>query len=133
MAKLKLTSCDEWFSKYIRLRDADGNGEIRCCSCGKPVFWKESDAGHFIPRKHRKTRYHEKNVWAQCRACNRFDDGNPAGYAKFLVEKFGLQILDDLLKVSRGSTRWTQFEINNMRDKFKQRAKDLANQKGLIL
>jgi len=133
MAKLKLGDCDKWWSLYIRLRDADENGNIQCCSCQKEVFWKDSDAGHFISRKHRTTRYHEKNVHGQCRACNRFDDGNPPGYALFLIERHGIQILNDLQVASHGSTRWTQFEIDNMRDDFKIKAKQIATKKGLIL
>lgn len=34
---------DRIFSEYIRLRDADNNGYIRCISCGKIVFWKDTD------------------------------------------------------------------------------------------
>ncbi|HDY66584.1 MAG TPA: recombinase [Candidatus Scalindua sp.] len=139
MAKLKLSSCDEWWSLYIRARDCDESGMGRCCSCSKGVFWKDADAGHFISRRHRATRYNEKNVHLQCRACNRFDDGNPAGYALFLMRVYGNddyydeRVIIDLRVLSRGSTRWTQFEINSMRDDFKIKAKQLAKEKGLIL
>ena len=133
MAKLKFYDIDKWFSIYIRLRDADDDGNCRCCSCSKVGFWKEMDGGHFIPRQNKSTRFHEKNVFAQCRKCNRFDNGNPAGYAKFLLSRFGENILDELIQLSHQAKKWTQFEIDNMRDYYKQKAKELANEKGLIL
>ena len=35
------------------------------------------------------TRYSELNCNAQCRKCNRFDEGNSVGYRKGLIEKIG--------------------------------------------
>lgn len=84
---------DRVFSEYIRRRDADENGYIRCISCGKIVYWKDADAGHFVNRRHMSLRYDEKNVNAQCRSCNRFDEGNPIGYAEGLKRKYGSQVI----------------------------------------
>lgn len=133
MAKLKFYDLDKWHSLYVRLRDAGPSGDVSCCSCGKVVYWRDVDAGHFIPRQNKSTRYHENNVFGQCRKCNRFDNGNPAGYAKFLINKFGDGILDELIYISHQAKKRTQFEINNLRDYYKQKAKDLAEKKGLIL
>lgn len=47
------------------------------------------DAGHYVSRKHNTTLYHEKNVHAQCRLCNRYDEGNKSGYTIFLERKYG--------------------------------------------
>ncbi len=133
MAKLKFYDLDKWHSIYVRLRGANNDGNVPCCSCGKVVFWRDVDAGHFIPRQNKSTRYHEKNVFPQCRKCNRFDNGNPAGYAKFLINNFGDGILDELIYLSHQAKKWTQFEIDNMRDYYKQQAKELAKKKGLII
>jgi len=132
MAK-KLHDADRWFSLYIRLRDADELGQIRCCSCGKELYWRDCDAGHFIPRQHRSTRYHDKNVHAQCRKCNRFDNGNPGGYSLFMLKSYGVKTIENLTELSHKAAKWTTFEINNLRDNFKQKAKELAKQKGLEL
>jgi len=133
MAKNSLAKPDKWFSLYIRLRDADKEGNVTCCSCGKTFYWRDVDAGHFIPRQHRATRYNERNVHSQCRKCNRFDNGNPAGYALFLIEKYGSGVLEELKVASHGATRWTKFEINNMAEAFKARAVELAHQKDLVI
>jgi len=131
MPKLKFYDLDKWHSRYVRLRDADENGDVTCCSCGKSVFWKEADAGHFVPRQNKATRYHEKNVFGQCRSCNRFFNGNPAGYSRFLVQRFGFEILDTLILAGHQVKKWTQFEIDNQRDYYKKQAKQLSNEKGL--
>jgi len=131
--KLTLHNADRWFSIYIRLRDADEEGNITCCSCGKKIYWRDADAGHFIPRQHRSTRYYEKNVHGQCRKCNRFDNGCPAGYAQFLINQYGKNILESLMVVSHQQTRWTRFEVDNIAAEFKKRATQLAKQKGIIL
>jgi hypothetical protein len=80
---------DRIFSEYIRLRDADENGYIRCISCGKLAHWKQADAGHYVNRRHMTLRYDEKNVNSQCRYCNRFCEGNMLGYHAGLIKKYG--------------------------------------------
>ena len=84
---------DRIFSEYIRLRDADEHGYCRCISCGKIVHRKQCDAGHFVNRRHMSLRYDEKNVNAQCRACNRFDEGNMTGYHAGLIKKYGESVI----------------------------------------
>ena len=54
------------FSQYIRLRDAEWNGNAPCISCGKVIFWKDLDAGHFIAKNCGNFFYFlEDNVHAQ--------------------------------------------------------------------
>lgn len=54
------------------------------------------DAGHYVNRSHMSTRYDERNVHAQCRKCNRFDEGNQIGYTRGLIKKYGKGIIDEL-------------------------------------
>ena len=133
MAKLKFYDLDSWYSKYIRLRDADETGNANCCSCGKSGFWKDMDAGHFIPRQNKSVRFNEINTFAQCRKCNRFFNGNPAGFAKFLIGRYGNNILDELIKEGHQAKKWTQTEINELRDYYKNEAIKLSKEKGLPL
>jgi len=79
---------DTIFSKYIRRRDC-GYGYAPCISCGKLITYDTSDCGHYENRKHMATRYDEKNCNAQCRACNRFSEGNIQGYRRGLIKKYG--------------------------------------------
>jgi hypothetical protein len=82
---------DKVFSLYIRMRDSKpyGHKYFRCISCGQIKPFEQGDCGHYINRRHMATRFDEMNCNMQCRACNRFDEGNMSGYRKGLIEKYG--------------------------------------------
>jgi len=81
---------DKWFSYFIRLRDADEFGFVKCCTCNKRLFWKDVDCGHWIKRGHDSTRYDEKNCSAQCRfPCNRRNNGEHEAHRMFIEKKYG--------------------------------------------
>jgi len=122
------TKLDKIFSEYIRLRDSYANGYGRCISCGKIVHWKEADAGHFVCRKHLSLRYDEHNVNLQCRACNRFDEGNKIGYHRRLVEKYGEGVID-LLVIRRNTfTSYSKGDYELMIRHFSGKIKELKKQ-----
>lgn len=80
---------DTVFSRFIRLRDARKDGTFQCISCGRILPLDQADCGHYINRQHMSTRFSEKNCNAQCRSCNRFDEGNMQGYRRGLILKYG--------------------------------------------
>ena len=83
---------DRVFSEYIRLRDTAGHskeGYFRCISCGQIKPYSQADCGHYIGRQHMATRYNEINCNAQCRYCNRFNEGLKGAYRNGLVQKYG--------------------------------------------
>ena len=125
MKQTSKNTLDRVFSEYIRRRDADQNGLIICISCGKIAPWKESDCGHYINRKHNSTRYDEKNCNAQCRSCNRFDEGNIQGYRKGLISKYGEKAVELLEIKKRNICRLGQFEINILADEYRGKLKQL--------
>ena len=133
MAKLKFYDLDKWFSIWVRLYSSDDDGNSRCVTCGKIGLWRDMDAGHFIPRQNKSTRFDERNVFCQCRKCNRFNNGNPAAYARFLISRYGEDILDELIQLSHQAKKWTQIEINELRDYYKNEAIKLSKEKGLPL
>ena len=104
---------DEVFSRYIRQRDE----KLGCISCGVFKPWKEMQAGHFVPRRHLATRYHEWNVNGQCFACNCFLKGNMVKYAVNLKLKYGDKIIEELDELSKkvGQFKRADYEdiINN--------------------
>lgn len=90
MAKKKLKEkLDRVFSQYIRVRDMLPGNVFQCISCGKIKPISQADCGHYINRQHMATRFSEVNCNAQCRSCNRFDEGNMSGYRMGLVRKYG--------------------------------------------
>jgi rubredoxin len=76
------------FSRYIRLRDSRGEYFI-CPTCGRTLPLEQADAGHYISRARMGTMFDELNVHAQCRKCNRFQEGNHFIYRHFLVNAYG--------------------------------------------
>lgn len=77
------------FSRWIRLRDADRFGNVRCCTCNKTFHWKESQAGHFVDGRNNTVLFDEKLVHAQCPKCNLFLKGNKIRYVLFMKKKYG--------------------------------------------
>jgi hypothetical protein len=123
---MNVTKLDTVFSIYIRLRDRiPGTDYIRCISCGKLVHWKESDCGHYINRKFMSVRFNEQNTNAQCRYCNRFSEGNMAGYTIGLQKKYGVQIVERLLLGKNQTVKFSQFEIDELTKYYKKKVKEL--------
>lgn len=105
---------DRVFSKYIRLRDSDNNGYIRCYCCGKPVYWKKSQNMHFIPRQHMGTRFDEVNCHAGCVKCNYYDNGNIEMYTLHLKKDFGDDIVERLVFKKNRGRKFSQFEYKEL-------------------
>lgn len=105
---------DKVFSEFIRLRDIRhagiGSGfRIRCITCGNYFLWKEADAGHFIARNHKATRWDEKNVNGQCRSCNRFHSGEQYAHGIAIDKRYGAGTAENLRLKSR-----MKFKTNDM-------------------
>lgn len=109
MNKSLVKKIDKVFSLYIRKRDCK-NGVFVCCSCGQMKLEQQADAGHFINRKWMSTRWREDNVHAQCRSCNRFNEGNASGYALFMIAKYGNKHVEYLSALSRDSALFSDFD-----------------------
>lgn len=118
---------DRIFSEYIRRRDADSNGYVRCISCGKVIHWKDSDCGHYINRQHNSVRYDEMNCNAQCRKCNRFDEGNIQGYRKGLIKKYGEKAVELLEMKKFNKCKLGKLEINALAEEYRKKLKDEKN------
>jgi len=115
---------DEVFSVFIRKRDKG-----ICFTCFKRFEWKQTDAGHFINRKHLITRWDERNVHAQCWACNRFRNGNKEDYAVHLEKMYGHGILQELQALKdRGEMIFKREKIEALIEVYKQKIKELEKQ-----
>jgi Bacteriophage Lambda NinG protein len=121
VAKLKK---DLWkvFSMYIRQRDKGV-----CFTCGKRDEWKNMDAGHYIPKSVGGSNlyFHEKNVHAQCTACNRFRHGNLHEYSIRLQEKYGPGILQVLAVAKKNSRPYSAAELTILINDYKRKLAEL--------
>lgn len=107
---------DQLFSQVVRRSNADPNGNCKCITCGIIQHWKLMDAGHYESRKHNETRYDRRNVFPQCRTCNRFEEGRKYEFGKFLVERFGPGIIDEL-RVAAHKVK--QFKVDELKELIK--------------
>ena len=94
---IALAKADKEFSLYIRRRDADDHtGRANCCTCGKNEHWSDMDCGHWISRSVMVTRFDVRNAHAQCRDCNRLQDGKPAEHHTHILREIGWMETEDL-------------------------------------
>lgn len=124
-----LAKADKWFSLYIRLRDTKPwNFKYgRCISCGKLIPFGQGDCGHYNNRAHMSTRFSELNCNFQCRACNRFDEGNIQGYRRGLIKKIGLEKVEMLEAMKYQTNKLSVFDLNAIADYYKKEAKKLKD------
>src|SRR5215831_11907532 len=54
-----IKECDALFSKYIRLKNADKNGMVKCYTCSDKKRWQEQQCGHYISRYNMFLRFDE--------------------------------------------------------------------------
>jgi len=75
---------------FVRLDESDENGNGYCCSCGKQVSRHNCDGGHYQPKGngYNLAAFIRKNVHIQCKGCNGFRQGNPAGYAMYMLMRY---------------------------------------------
>lgn len=123
----------EIFSKYIRTRDCKYGGLPGyglCITCGKAHGISDMDAGHFIGRRHKATRFHEKNVNAQCRKCNRFESGEQYAHAKAIDSKWGPGTADMLYSLSRMPTKLTREWYEMQIEEYKKKLRNMLRGRG---
>jgi len=115
---------DKIFSTYIRMSAIIKEDYLSCVTCQKIMPWKESDAGHYIGRRHKATRWEEKNVHPQCTYCNRFNEGMKDEYTIFIIKKYGNDTLFELNQkkhtIFKLDNLWLEDKIKHYKDKVKE-------------
>lgn len=117
------------FSKYIRLRDSDKNGILKCFTCGRVKDWKQADCGHGVPRQHKATKYNEKNNHGQCKACNGFQGGMREEYKKEMDRRYGAGTWDQMIMASRQTSKAGKFEYDTMAAYYTKEVERLLSEK----
>jgi rubredoxin len=120
----------EAFSKMIRARD-DIGGYFRCPTCGNTKPIEEADAGHYISRVRRATMFDEMNVHAQCRHCNRFQEGNHFLYRAWLVKKYGITEVEAMEQRAIMGGGHSTMDLLLMAKEYRARTKAIKGRKGI--
>jgi hypothetical protein len=109
---------DRLFSRYIRKKYAKEGGWCVCVTCGIEVHRDECHAGHFVRRGHHAVRWDERNVHPQCVHCNTYLDGNEGEYARYIIDTYGREVLDELLAAKRLTKKWTMDELRELVEQY---------------
>jgi hypothetical protein len=80
-----------------------------------------------VNRGHNSTRYDEVNCNAQCRKCNRFDEGNIYNYRKGLIKKYSEQAVELIEIKKHNHCKLGQFEINVLAEEYRRKLKEIKN------
>lgn len=131
MAKGKKGKLDTIFSRYIRLKHSDEEGNLICISCGKVKPIKEMQNGHFVSRDHTSGRFNEENCRPQCAGCNVFKNGNYTEYTMALVEEIGVEAVNKLLQLKQKKLKISDSEYDKMIKHYSQKVKDLQRELGI--
>ena len=132
-----LKKADTAFSLWFRANEADENGLVRCCTCGKVIKWKMPDGsaqtGHFESRGHFAVRFMKENCGVQCLKDNYFMEGAKIKMRQYLVKRYGE---DEVLKIERlaklPNKRLSDFELNEIAKFYQSEFKKLVKLKGLV-
>jgi hypothetical protein len=95
------------FSAYVK--DRDGDGCVTCIASG--LEGSNWHAGHWISGSRQATKYDPKNVHSQCGRCNIWLRGNGAEYSGFILQAYGAEEHDRMLRKSRELKNWTRPEL----------------------
>jgi 5-methylcytosine-specific restriction endonuclease McrA len=128
-----INKLDEVFSLWVRLRDSDDQGLVKCITCGTIAHYTQVDAGHFVTRENMGTRWEEENVNGQCRQCNRFKSGKQYEHGLAIDKKYKKPGAANMLVIKGKSVcNWTDQELETMCKYYKAEVKELKELKGMI-
>lgn len=117
--------------KLVRLKAADEDGIVTCCTCGIRRKWNDQmDGGHFIERSYLGTKLLEENIHPQCKTCNGpfggTPKGNPVAYTLFMIDTYGREFLDELEQLKNTSKKYTRSEIEEIKADLKKQIAELV-------
>lgn len=84
---------DKVFSLYIRQKDTDHDGYVKCATCPVIRHWKVMQCGHWKRRGNLATRYVEENCAPQCEECNCDNNGEPEKFEQYIESKYGSMVV----------------------------------------
>lgn len=91
------------FSTFVRLRDSDQDGILKCFTCSRRMHWRNAQCGHGVPRQHKATKYNEINNNGQCPKCNAWEGGMREVYKEEMDKRHGAGTWDKMIVASRST------------------------------
>lgn len=116
---------DAVVSQFVRRSAVDANGLVQCITCRKPYPVADIQCGHFISRVHLSSRWEARNLAPQCYACNVLRRGNVGEFALYLNQRYGPNIIAELVEKKRESIKFTRADLQAKIDHYKSRLETL--------
>jgi len=90
----------------------------RCCTCGRVYPYEKLQAGHFIASRNNGILFEPRAVHAQCVGCNMYGGGQVAKYEKFMLDRYGSDVIEYLYVLARQRKKFSVNELKAMSKKF---------------
>lgn len=114
-------------SQYIRLKHADHRGFVTCYTCGKQMYWKQSQAGHGFAGRSKAVLFMEDIIRPQGVGCNVFQNGKLDVFTYKLRKELGDEKFDILYKLAHANAgQWKIWELEEIRDYYKKKVGELC-------
>ena len=107
-----ISDLDTVFSRYIRIRESDQNGNAVCYTCDIKMHWTKLQAGHFIKRGNMGLRWDTRNAKPQCFKCNCDMHGNMDEYEQRLDSEFP-GLVELLREEGNDVYKWTREDMKS--------------------
>ena len=78
-------------------------------------------AGHLVSGRTNGVLFDERGIFPQCYACNVCRQGMGAEYTVFVIENYGQDVVDDLIKKRREAVTFTREQLHEMMEEYKER------------
>ena len=82
-------------------------------------------ACHYYTRGRLPTRWHEDNVFSGCYRCNVLLKGNYTEYAIFMVNRFGIEYVEELKALSLSNVKIHTHELRELTEVYKKKVAEL--------
>ena len=116
-------------SEYVRRSAANDDGYAKCVTCGIEKPYKELQSGHFIPKALGTSIYFDlRNIHPQCYRCNINLGSNGPEYFRFMQERYGDEVIEDLRALSRTTLKLYASDYEEMIEDMKEKLKCLDSQ-----
>ena len=113
--------------KLVRLKAADDNGYVRCCTCGVVRLWNDRMQGaHFISRGKLATKIMIENCHPACASCNQWAHKTTLGileYRRYMVGMYDEDAVDELEALSRSIKKYNRAEVADIKSDFQAQIK----------
>ncbi|MDX1504640.1 MAG: recombination protein NinG [Spongiibacter sp.] len=116
--------------RYVRERDA--RDKQPCISCGRHEWQLKHDsrggiwdAGHYLGKgSHPEHRFDVRQIWRQCKSCNRDKSGNQIRYRKGLIARMGISYVE-WLEGPHPAKKYTIEELQQIKQHYAKLANEL--------